>query len=652
MHADRHTSRGVYTMFWTLTVYVYVLKEKYHVLQFNKLIILFMINITDKSQCCGCNACGDVCTHKAITFRTDIEGFWYPEVNKELCIDCGLCEKVCPIINIKRLKRNDYDQPLCYAAIHKNYEVRFESTSGGLFSAFAEKMYRDKGFVGGAIVDTENGGIKQYISSNKNDLEKLRKSKYQQSNFEGFYLKVRDLLKSGEKVLVCGGPCQMAALRAFLNYKEYENLIILDYVCRGINSPLVAKKYGEYLEKKYQSKLVYSKAKNKELGWRTMAAKHKFENGKYIYIPAEKNLFTRGYLHTGVFCRPSCYNCQFKNFPRIADISLADFWGIEEIDKSMDDNVGTSLVLINSEKGKEFFNAISQKIKSSPVPLKKAIKGNKALIESLPFPTINRQNFFEDLNKTDFEAVANKYFPLPQKKSLKCKIIKFLKLWKSVLTCTPFFDLKPKLQFIYYNFLCPQVKANVFEGAYILPHTNVVFDIQKGAQIELKAPLILGFKRTKGSKTETRLLVENGGKMIIDSKICFGYGSDIEIFKGATFKSVNNGIERDSGANMGLTLICGDYIEIGQDVRIGRNVTIRDNNGGHYMSIQGYKNTRPIKIGQHVWLCEACTLMPGSKIGDGAIIGAHSLVSSTIKPFCLVSGNPPQVVQSNVYWKY
>ena len=110
-----------------------------------------MIKITDKKDCCGCNACGDICPKGSITFKTDIEGFWYPDVNMETCIDCHLCEKVCPIINIDKLKKNDFDQPRCYAAIHKNYEVRFDSTSGGLFSALAEKMYRDKGFVGGQI---------------------------------------------------------------------------------------------------------------------------------------------------------------------------------------------------------------------------------------------------------------------------------------------------------------------------------------------------------------------------------------------------------------------------------------------------------------------------------------------------------------------
>jgi coenzyme F420-reducing hydrogenase beta subunit len=174
-----------------------------------------MIFIEDKKQCCGCNACGDICASNAITFVTDIEGFWYPEINKDTCTDCGLCEKVCPIINIKDLKKNDLEQPECYAAEHKNLEVVFDSTSGGAFSALADIMYKEKGYVGGALFN-DDFSIKQYISNDKKDLPKLRSSKYAESDLTGFYREVKTLVKNGEKVLVCGCPCQMAALRAFL----------------------------------------------------------------------------------------------------------------------------------------------------------------------------------------------------------------------------------------------------------------------------------------------------------------------------------------------------------------------------------------------------------------------------------------------------
>ncbi|MBO7597380.1 MAG: Coenzyme F420 hydrogenase/dehydrogenase, beta subunit C-terminal domain, partial [Bacteroidales bacterium] len=319
-----------------------------------------MISIQNKIDCCGCNACGDACNKKAITFKTDIEGFWYPEVDKDKCNNCGLCEKVCPIINVKELKKNDLPQSVCYAAEHKNLEVVFDSTSGGLFSALADIMYKKEGYVGGAVFN-DDFSVKQYISNDKADLPRIRRSKYLQSNFEGFYSQVKELLKNGEKVLVCGSPCQMAALRSFLK-KDYEKLIIADYICRGINSPKVWRKYLDSFEERYGSKVVYCKAKSKEYGWRNLTQKVILENGKAYYETKDQSNITKGYLRTGVYCRPSCYDCKFKGYPRIADITLADFWGIEKVNTSMEKNLGTSLVVVNSQKGAKYFEEVKKRI--------------------------------------------------------------------------------------------------------------------------------------------------------------------------------------------------------------------------------------------------------------------------------------------------
>jgi acetyltransferase-like isoleucine patch superfamily enzyme/coenzyme F420-reducing hydrogenase beta subunit len=603
-----------------------------------------MISITDKVQCCGCNACGDVCTHSAITFKTDIEGFWYPEVDKDKCTDCGLCEKVCPIINIKGLKKNDFEKPDCYAAKHKNLEVVFDSTSGGLFSALAEKTYKEGGYAGGAIYD-DNHVICHYISNNKQDLPRLRSSKYQQSDLTGFFSRVRDIVKVGEKVLVCGCPCQMAALRAFLR-KDYENLLIVDFICRGINSPLVGRKYRESLEKKYGSTIIWQKSKNKELGWRNLTAKYRFADGQNVYITKNENLHTRGYLHTNAFCRPSCYNCQFKRFPRMADITLADFWGIENVDKSMDDDLGTSLVMVNSEKGRLYYESIQQKIKSVKVPFESILKGNPALLKPLGPPKINRDEFFRDLQNGDFIDVANKYFPFVL--STKQRIIKLLR-WYIYIYRSLQFRFRPFCQFIYYNFFRKNIKTNKANKGYLIPTPHTVIQIGEKANVQLNARLRLGTKKFRKSKLETRLLVDDGGTLIINGRFEFGYGSDIEVFNGGQL--IIGGIH-GGGSNTNTTIICAERIEIGGHVMIGRNITIRDNNGNHYLSQQGYKNTRPVVIGNHVWLCEGCTIMPGVKIGDGAIIGAHAVVYTNVPAYSLVSGNPAKVVQTDIFWKY
>lgn len=241
-----------------------------------------MIQITDKSKCCGCCACVDACAHNAISLQTDIEGFWYPVVDKDKCVDCGLCDKVCPELHIPDLKKNDFDKPAhTIAAINKDMAVRWDSTSGGAFSALADAMYEQGGYVSGAVYN-EDFSVSNFISNNKEDLARLRSSKYLQSKAEGLYKEIRTLLRKGEKVLACGTPCQMTALRSFLG-KDYDNLIIVDFICRGVNSPKVYRKYLDSLERKYEGKVVYVKAKNKELGWRNLTRKVVFDNGKVYY---------------------------------------------------------------------------------------------------------------------------------------------------------------------------------------------------------------------------------------------------------------------------------------------------------------------------------------------------------------------------------
>lgn len=596
-----------------------------------------MINIQNKKACCGCNACGDICPKQAILFKIDIEGFWYPEVDMQKCIDCGLCEKVCPIINIHKLKKNDYNEPICYAAEHKNIEVVFDSTSGGLFSALAEIMYRSNGYVGGAIFN-EDFTVRHYISNDKEDLTKLRSSKYLQSNLEGFYKQVKELVSEGEHVLVCGTPCQMAALRAYLR-EDYDNLIIADFICRGINSPKVWLKYIASFEERYGSPVVYAKAKSKEYGWRNLTQKVILADGRHIYETKDQNDYTKGYLRTNAYCRPSCYECKFKGFPRISDISLADFWGIEKVDKSMDKNLGTSLVMVNSKKGEIFFEKAKARVKTIHVPFETILPGNLALMQSLPSSKVDRNQFFEDLGKMSFTELAHKYIK-EDTLSNKQKFIRFAKKCIRLIRM-PFWGIS----------LCKVLKYNkisrIFNEEYFAPYKNSAVQIDKQANFNVNGMFSFGYKRIKGSKLESRLLIEKGATLEVNGPCNIYYGADIEVFTNA--KLIIHG---GGGSNINFTCICGEYIEIGKNVQIGRGVTIRDNNGGHYINRTGYKNTRPVIIGDKAWLCEGCTIMPGVKVGEGAIIGAHAFVTQNVPAHSIVSGNPAQVVDTDVLWKY
>ncbi len=600
-----------------------------------------MIKIQKKEDCCGCNACGDICGKQAITFKTDNEGFWYPEVDMEKCVDCGLCEKVCPIININELKKNDLPQSICYAAEHKNLEVVFGSTSGGLFSALAEKIYKDKGYVGGAIFN-DDFTVRQIISSTKDDLRNIRGSKYIQSDFSGFYKEVKRLLKNNEKVLVCGGPCQMAALRAFLG-KDCDNLIIIDYICLGINSPKVWRKYLESVEDQYGAKIVKVRAKSKELGWRRLTYKFTLSDGREIFQPVDECAFQKGYIHANCYCRPSCYECKFKGYPRISDITLADFWGISAKPLTMDKNLGTSLVMVNSEKGNHFFESIKSRLNYESISLSQAEKGNLALKKSL-VSKVDRREFFSDLEKMPFPKLAEKYINPLEMDGVRGKLRKLKSILRYIYQIVSQTRLYPRpvFQFLKYNSIKEILSQNV-----IIPTPYTIFDIDKSSKIIKNGVTIIGAKRIKKSKLETRILVEKDATLIFDGPYTISYGSDIEVFKGAKLTFGGNGF-----ANIGLTIVCAGDLNIGKGVFMGRNVTIRDNNGGHYINLFGYKNIRPVTIGDRCWLCEQCIIMPGVKIGVGAIVGAKSFVTSNVPAHSMVSGHPADVIENDVLWKH
>lgn len=601
-----------------------------------------MIRINKKEDCCGCNACGDVCPKKAITFKTDNEGFWYPEVDMQKCIDCGLCEKVCPIIQAGGLKKNDFETPKCYAAQNKNLESLFNSTSGSAFAGFAEKIYKDGGYVGGAVFN-EDYSVKQFISNNKADLEQLRNTKYVQSNSEGFYVAVRDLLKEGKKVLVCGLPCQMAALRSFLR-NDYENLIIVDVICLGVNSPRILPAYLHWKEEQHNSKLVYYKAKNKELGWRELTTKMVFENGEVEYDVKDTNYFTQGFISTHAFARPSCYECKFKGTPRIADITIGDFWGAQRyVGKEYDHDLGTSCILINSQKGLNFYESVRTKFHDKEIKFEDIRVSNKALVSSLSRPDFNREQLYSDLSNLPFGDFAKKYVKLPAEQQ-PSKLKNLARFAFSVMRASGM-NLRTWFQNIHYNFFCKQVNASVLSGKYLVLQKHCVLDIAKTGRINVEGVLNVGIKRVKGSKLETRLLVDNCA--VLDTKGgSISYGADIEVFPNAHLE-LGKGI----AFNIYATIICGDHIQIADNVCFGRNVTVRDNSGEHFMSRKVYKNKRPVTIGQHSWITEQSMVMPGSKIGVGVIVGAGSMVQGKLQNFTLATGRPAVVVDKDVFWK-
>lgn len=615
-----------------------------------------MIQIKDKKKCCGCNACGDICPKGAITFETDIEGFWYPVVNMETCIDCHHCEKVCPIINISKLKKNDYPKPAhTIAAINKNMRIRWNSTSGGAYTAFAETMLEQGGYVSGAIYNDGFTGVHNYVGNNLKDLEKLRSSKYLQSNAEGLYRKIKKLLVGGEKVLACGTPCQMAALRRFLG-KDYENLIIVDFICRGVNSPKVYRAYLDSLEKKYSSKIVYIKAKNKELGWRNLTRKVVFESGDVYYGISMEDDFRRGY-HTNVFCRPSCYECQFKGFPRIADLTIADYWGIENIDRNLDMNIGTSMILLNSEKGIVFFDETKNKLEYRETDFESVLCGNIALRFSIEPAKIDRDAFFKDLDEYGFDFVTQKYYPA----SAQAKVKRMISL-RSIIG-NGYHIVKNSLRTVINNVIHPLIlfktlwinhrSCTNLHGGEIIIRPNVILDIHPSAIISVGCSLDLGRSEIKGFYYPTALKMDAGTEFVIHGGPLTRYGNNTYHLRcGACIEIVNNGkLTIGQGAsNVNLTIMCAKEISIGNGVRIGRNVSIRDYNGIHVIVNDSYKNYAPVHIEDHCWLCSGCTIMPGVTVGKGSVVAANAIVTKDVPPYSLVAGSPAKVIKENIEW--
>lgn len=600
-----------------------------------------MINITDKEQCCGCNACGDVCPKGAISFPQDEEGFWYPKVDLEKCVNCGMCNKVCPLQNMDKVKSAEkLNPPKVIGGYHKNIAIRFDSTSGGIFSALANAMYKEGGYVSGAVQNADLT-VCNFISNDKSDLARLRSSKYVQSSAIGLYKEIKKLLVAGENVLACGSPCQMGALRSYLG-KDYDNLIIVDFLCRATNSPKAYRKYMDMLEKQYGGKIVYVKAKNKEHGWHSLARKVVFDNGKEYYGEGHDDHYRRGY-HWNMFERPSCYNCKFKEIPRYSDITLGDFWGVEKIAPELEQNLGTSMVMLNTPKGEAFFEKIKDKLVCREFSLNDILPGNRAaLLEPIKYPPIDRNALFKDMDSMSFDELANKYFPdYTRKATFKSKIknlIRFLYRNKKA----PFDALRT----LRYCFLNKHVKADFLNGKIFSVKSHCAIDLRGSAKIVINnGSFTFGEKRNFKTKEETDLLIENGGTLQIDGNNFIKTTSDIQIFKNALLRF------GPGATNMGLKIVCSEKIWIGDHTRIGRDVWIRDNNGGHKIIQVGYKDKAPVIIGNYVWICSGAQIMKGVTIGDGAVISANSVVTSNVPAHSIVAGNPAKVVAENIYWR-
>ena len=366
-----------------------------------------MIQILDKSQCCGCTACVSICPKQCITMREDEEGFLYPVVDSSHCIDCNLCKKVCPELYPKEMR-----EPLhVYAAKHKNEQVRLASSSGGIFTLLAEKIIDEGGVVFGVRFNNNWDVIHDYTETMEG-LAVFRGSKYVQSYMGDCYLKAKSFLEQGRKVMFTGTPCQIAGLKNFLR-KDYDNLLTVDVVCHGVPSPKVWQVYLDEIARKGGKNSVLSHPivekteinhidfRSKSIGWKkfsfaltlSKATADGEKNTVLLSSVFTENLYMNVFL-SNLSLRLSCYACPAKAGKSGSDITIADFWGIEDVLPDFEDDKGISLVLSYSEKGGRWLAGLD--CECIEVDYRSAQRMNPSISSSVSKP-INRAFFFRQL---------------------------------------------------------------------------------------------------------------------------------------------------------------------------------------------------------------------------------------------------------------
>lgn len=388
------------------------------------------IKLCSKQDCTGCFACEGSCFKKAISKAVDSEGFYYPVINHDVCVSCRACEKVCPVINPVTKKKSGE----VYAAWTRDIKVRKQSSSGGMFSVFAEKILAEGGAVVGAVMGDDDY-VRHTIITSVDALHQQRGSKYVQSMLSGdLYCDMRTLLQNGRKVLFTGTPCQVAGMKNY--FKMYEDILYtIDLVCHGVPSPDFFADFMKKLRKELPNLIKYNFRDFEN--WLVCTNVNVNVNGvivnRYLYgdYTLYQDAFLKGYLH-----RENCYHCQYSSRERISDITLADFWGIGRVTPIQEDvSAGCSMVSVNSDKGRSLLESVKDQIYSEPRDIQESIDGGNDQIVAPSKRPSERDSFYKDAYTLEYPKLIKKYkLELredPSKLVVKVKN-KFRRIWSKL----------------------------------------------------------------------------------------------------------------------------------------------------------------------------------------------------------------------------
>lgn len=383
-----------------------------------------MIKLSEKKDCCGCGGCSNACPVHCIQMKADAEGFLYPEVDEAACIGCGLCERVCPVLRAG--EENSFSQA-AYLLQYKNEKVRRQSTSGGAFTAIARYVTDRGGIVYGAAFD-ENLRVHHTSATTPKGLQIFRNSKYVQSDTGKTFTEVRDHLRAGRLVCYSGTPCQIEGLLSFLVPQKAEEetkenplldkLITVDVVCHAVPSPLVWERYLEMQKKKLEDGIADARFRDKHYGYNYSTMTLLDEKGQERYVQGiDTDQMLRAFF-SDICDRPSCYDCAFKKRYRKSDFTIWDCYPVYAFDKKLDDDKGTSRVLIHTDKGRRIFEEMRQRCRVLEVDPDRLTAGVREMFHSVN-GNPRREEFFEDAACMEAQALFNKYFPMTAKVKLE-----------------------------------------------------------------------------------------------------------------------------------------------------------------------------------------------------------------------------------------